>query len=1044
MSVLARAFVVLTVASSLVACASSRAGQPADEDGGVKDASVVVDAPAVTADAGAGFGEPCEDGPDCASGDCYRPDPGQPGHCTLECNGNCPDGYACRTVRIGESGDRRLCVPADDTFCQRCDTHEQCGDDRDACVQLTDGTFCTIDCYADPTVCPAGFSCQIVHGSDEFVSKQCMPINGLCCIDADGDRHGVGDGCLGADCDDHNPVIYDGAPEVCDGYDNDCDLGVDNDPIDCAHADCELGQTGYYERAGEPCNGVTCVAQDAMQCGLYTCSGGGELGDECAVVCDVEDDGKCIDAAHCDASHCLPDLADGQVCDEASDCASGHCQNGFCCPFGDCCRMASDCPTFGTRAPVCDNPTACQGTRGEAVCNSNYVCGTDGVEQDDSACGPIVVADDCGLYREVHCTGGRNQSDPPCPTTCHGHADCDDVAWCDPVSDTCAPDLDDGESCGDDDERCRSGHCQNGFCCASGDCCATAQDCPGRYSTPPTCPSPEACDGEADVAVCTDSTCHTAQHVDDDSACGPTVIADDCGAYRSIYCTGASTQTAPHCPTSCTGDSECDSDAYCDGGHACVPDEPDGGSCSDDGECQSGHCNNGHCCASGMCCAAAGDCDSFDRAPVCDTPATCQGSRVEGACTATFQCDLHPPRVADDSGCASIEASDCGPYPARICTGMTEQTPPVCPSTCSGDSECDVSAHCDDGHCEPDQGPGGYCDEPSDCNGGLHCVDDVCCNTACNGACEACDLPGSMGTCSAVPGGQDPDNECGQVSCAGYYAGWSGDNCLGKADVPANVAACNGARACRSTAVECGAQTQAGGVTTHCHDQCQDPTTGTCTGTVAGTCSNVNPGTQTCGVGQCQRTAPQCQNGAPATCTPGQPVAESCNDLDDNCNGTIDDGAFSDAYEPNPDCNTSYQLGTVQSDQTNTYTSMTVYGSGDYDYYRVTMEENDNSCGCGFPNLFDEDYLVTIELEVPPGGGSYELCMKTGDCGFGGGDCVEIAAGQTGQIQRYLDGACPGNDTYDVRLRVRGDNAPGFECRPYRLSYTFDAGYCRQ
>lgn len=45
-----------------------------------------------------------------------------------------------------------------------------------------------------------------------------------------------------------------------------------------------------------------------------------------------------------------------------------------------------------------------------------------------------------------------------------------------------------------------------------------------------------------------------------------------------------------------------------------------------------------------------------------------------------------------------------------------------------------------------------------------------------------------------------------------------------------------------------------------------------------------------CGVGACARTAPLCFNGIPGICTSGIPSAEICNNIDDNCNGSIDDG----------------------------------------------------------------------------------------------------------------------------------------------------------
>jgi hypothetical protein len=66
------------------------------------------------------------------------------------------------------------------------------------------------------------------------------------------------------------------------------------------------------------------------------------------------------------------------------------------------------------------------------------------------------------------------------------------------------------------------------------------------------------------------------------------------------------------------------------------------------------------------------------------------------------------------------------------------------------------------------------------------CVDGLCCNTTCAGACQACDIAGHEGTCTPVPKGQDPDDECamdppasckldgtcdGQGACAHYAVG---------------------------------------------------------------------------------------------------------------------------------------------------------------------------------------------------------------------------------------------------------------------------------
>jgi hypothetical protein len=58
------------------------------------------------------------------------------------------------------------------------------------------------------------------------------------------------------------------------------------------------------------------------------------------------------------------------------------------------------------------------------------------------------------------------------------------------------------------------------------------------------------------------------------------------------------------------------------------------------------------------------------------------------------------------------------------------------------------------------------CSEAGQCGSGF-CADGFCCALACTGTCQTCGLPGSEGTCTAAPEGQDPRDQCPQEPMAG-------------------------------------------------------------------------------------------------------------------------------------------------------------------------------------------------------------------------------------------------------------------------------------
>ena len=86
-------------------------------------------------------------------------------------------------------------------------------------------------------------------------------------LDNDGDGiPGAYPGCLAAfgavDCDDDNANLFPGAPEVCDGVDNDCDtvvdenLDFDGDGFTSCAGDCASLDPNIYPGAAETCDGA--------------------------------------------------------------------------------------------------------------------------------------------------------------------------------------------------------------------------------------------------------------------------------------------------------------------------------------------------------------------------------------------------------------------------------------------------------------------------------------------------------------------------------------------------------------------------------------------------------------------------------------------------------------------------------------------------------------------------------------------------------------------------------------------------------------------
>ncbi len=257
-------------------------------------------------------------------------------------------------------------------------------------------------------------------------------------------------------------------------------------------------------------------------------------------------------------------------------------------------------------------------------------------------------------------------------------------------------------------------------------------------------------------------------------------------------------------------------------------DTPDGATCGSDGECASLHCVDGVCCDA----ACTGQCEACDVsgsegtcAPVSGAPhgsrAACSsdGTVCGGACdgTARDACAYPDASVSCRAGsCAdgvAIVAASCdgaGACPAeatQICAPYVCGAS-ACAGDCDTDDDCDASAFCSGGMCMPRLAGGAACDRARQCSSD-QCVDGVCCESACSGQCEACDVAGREGRCLAVvgsPHGARAACSSDGSECGGACDGATRDACV----YPAASETCGEARCEDGVATEAGACDGAG------------------------------------------------------------------------------------------------------------------------------------------------------------------------------------------------------------------------------------------
>ena len=223
--------------------------------------------------------DPCSNNSDCRFGYCV---PGPDGQrvCTEQCRDNedCPDGWECRAVANTRPDTVFICVALRQVECLPCNHDGDCGSGPDRCIEIGQSNRCARDCSTEQ--CPEGNTCTEVEIDGE-VTPLCIPDSGTCdpCVDPDGDGYGNEGECLGLDCNEEDPLSYEGAPERCDGLDNDCDTVPDNDvPLDGAPADLTCLEPGA-------CTGAMVACLD----GAWACNYGPQYEPEAELTCDGVD-----------------------------------------------------------------------------------------------------------------------------------------------------------------------------------------------------------------------------------------------------------------------------------------------------------------------------------------------------------------------------------------------------------------------------------------------------------------------------------------------------------------------------------------------------------------------------------------------------------------------------------------------------------------------------------------------------------------------------------------------------------------------------------